>query len=323
MQKPTRSDMYSRRYKKRRRRLNGGKFFRFLLVVILLVLAVVAVVYLFGGKGAEPVPGPSTSIPAATPGLTPPVISASVSPSALAEPSVSPSALKTPEATPSSVAAATPTPGPTVKPGKANLGTETVPEGKKYAYLTFDDGPSPITPKVLEILREKNVKATWFVIGYMVEERPQMLKQIEADGHVIGNHGYSHVYKTIYASADAFGSDIQKGQKVIEEALGHDMSPLVFRFPGGSMRKNPEPFVNKLNELGYNYYDWNVLSGDGEVNKPTVEYLKERFLETLGEGKKKALVLMHDTYNKDALIEVLPFIIDTLREDGYEFRTLY
>ena len=102
-------------------------------------------------------------------------------------------------------------------------------KGIKVVYLTFDDGPTPNnTPRILEILKRNNIKATFFVIG----QNPDMYKQIVNEGHAIAIHTYSHEYKQVYASVDAFFADLYKLRDLIKEKTGVD--PKVTRFPGGS-----------------------------------------------------------------------------------------
>ena len=91
-------------------------------------------------------------------------------------------------------------------------------DGSKIAYLTFDDGPSlKATPLILDILNEYDIKATFFVLGSMAENNPDMLKRIHEEGHKIGNHSYSHNYKYIYKSVDNFLEDCKSFQKIIDD----------------------------------------------------------------------------------------------------------
>ena len=102
----------------------------------------------------------------------------------------------------------------------------------KTIFLTFDDGPSERTSEILEILREKNVKATFFVTGNASQKGQALMKQIVDEGHTIGIHTYTHEFRQIYASVSAFLDDFNKIYNLIYEATG--VKPKIFRFPGGS-----------------------------------------------------------------------------------------
>ncbi|NLD18248.1 MAG: polysaccharide deacetylase [Tissierellia bacterium] len=193
---------------------------------------------------------------------------------------------------------------------------------KKEVFLTFDDGPSSeVTEKVLDVLKEENVKATFFVIGKNVENYPEILKRIHEEGHGIGIHTYSHNYNEIYASPDALQRDIEACLKSIRNVLGEDFNTILYRFPGGSFRKNKEIFINRVEDLGYIYFDWNVLNGDAEGSNLTEDYLIKRFNET-SRGYNILLSLMHDTNAKQNTVNTLPRIIQQLRAEKYEFKSL-
>ncbi len=191
----------------------------------------------------------------------------------------------------------------------------------KVVYLTFDDGPSSkVTGQILDILKEKNVKATFFVIGKNVASQPEVLKRTFAEGHQIANHGYSHNYKLIYSNTTEFEKDINMGHDAIKNILGEGYVNNVYRFPGGSFG-NKANFKEKLVEMDYVYFDWNVLNGDAEGNNLTDEYLVKRFNET-SKGYHVIISLMHDTDAKSNTVRTLPGIIDKLIEEGYTFKTL-
>lgn len=191
----------------------------------------------------------------------------------------------------------------------------------KVVYLTFDDGPSSkVTGQILDILKEKDVKATFFVIGKNVQYEPDVLKRTFEEGHQIANHGYSHNYKLIYSNVDEFYKDLNKGHEAIKSILGEDYENNVYRFPGGSFG-NKAKFKDKLAEIGYVYFDWNVLNGDAEGNNLTDQYLINRFNET-SRGYNVIISLMHDTDAKSNTVRTLPGIIDGLKEKGYTFKTL-
>lgn len=205
-------------------------------------------------------------------------------------------------------------------------------DGKKIAYLTFDDGPSTeVTPKILDILKKNDIKATFFILGSMVEKSEKSkenLIRIVDEGHAIGNHSYSHDYNYLYpnrvADAGNFKSDINKAEESFKRVLGEDFSTRVLRLPGGYMSWDTKNIDNILEEK-YVYIDWNVLNGDGEgfdiSSSDLLERLKET-IEDLSGNDDTLVVLMHDTDAKETTVEYLQEAIDYLKELGYEFRTL-
>lgn len=195
-------------------------------------------------------------------------------------------------------------------------------QDRKVAYLTFDDGPSrKSTPAVLDILDKYNIKATFFVVGKMINENPDILKNINDRGHQIGNHSYSHDYNYLYKSADNFMADIYKTEKLIRSIIGNDFDSKIIRFPGGSFEKRKDPMKKAARDAGYNYIDWNALNGDAEGQKRNKSQLLNRLKETSA-GKKSIVVLMHDTDAKDTTVEYLSDGIDYLIKEGYEFDVL-
>lgn len=193
---------------------------------------------------------------------------------------------------------------------------------KKIAYLTFDDGPSPIsTPAILDILGEYNIKATFFVVGKMVVNYPDVLLRTREEGHAIGNHTYSHNYDYLYASTTNFLADLRKNEQALKGVLGTDFETKVIRFPGGSFGKKKAQMKKIVQDEGYNYYDWNALNGDAEGILMPKEYLIRRLKETY-KDEKDLIVLMHDTDPKTTTIESLRDIIDFLIGEGYEFSVI-
>lgn len=195
-------------------------------------------------------------------------------------------------------------------------------DGKRTAFLTFDDGPSKnITPQILDILKKYNVKATFFVIGRMAEDNKGLLKRISKEGHAIGNHTYSHDYRYIYDNTDNLMEDMDKCDRVLKDILGQDFYTRLFRFPGGTFGEKCRPFEEAVEKEGYRYIDWNALNGDAEgISIPGANLMK-RFLDTVG-CKNHIVVLMHDAGGKKTTVEMLPKAIEYLKSQGYEFRTL-
>lgn len=192
----------------------------------------------------------------------------------------------------------------------------------KIAYLTFDDGPSKVvTPQILDILKEYDVKATFFVIGYMAEKYPDILKMTYDAGHSIGNHTYSHNYGYIYRSPNNFLQDVETANQALKNLLGDEFSTNVVRFPGGSFGDSKNSTKSLLKSKGYNYFDWNSLNGDAEGVNLTKNQLLQRFKQTI-KNRDELIVLMHDTDQKVSTVEALPEMIEILLEKGYVFGVL-
>jgi peptidoglycan/xylan/chitin deacetylase (PgdA/CDA1 family) len=192
----------------------------------------------------------------------------------------------------------------------------------KVAYLTFDDGPSPvITPKVLSILDKYGIKATFFVVGSMADKFPEVLQQVRDGGHSIGNHTYSHVYDYIYRNSANFLADLTKAESTFKKILGDDFESDIIRFPGGTHAKYKWVSVKAAEAAGYRWFDWNTVNGDSEIPNPTPEYLMSRFLTTYG-NRDVIIILMHDTDSKQTTVDTLPMMIEHLINEGYSFGTL-
>lgn len=202
-------------------------------------------------------------------------------------------------------------------------------DNRKIAYLTFDDGPSQfVTEKILDILKDNNIKATFFVTGSSLEKNskaPEIMKRMVKDGHAIGNHTYSHDYNILYpqgvGNIDAFVQDINKNEEILKKILGKDFKCRVVRMPGGSMSWDVSELINKLNSTGYGSIDWNSLNGDAQGRKKNPEALLETLKNTVGD-KENVVVLMHDTDAKEDTYNFLQSAINYLIEEGFEFRTI-
>lgn len=198
---------------------------------------------------------------------------------------------------------------------------------EKIAYLTFDDGPNTsVTPKILDILKDKDIKATFFVIGKNVEEHPEIVKRAYEEGHYIANHGYSHNNANLYKNKENFINEIKKTDKAIGEAIGiEDYCSYVFRFPNGY--KSPQYKGKKkeaaklLSEMNYTYIDWNCLNNDS-IKKYTKEQLLNN-LKKCSKNKNTLVVLMHDTKDVSDSSTVLEDSIDYLKSQGYKFENFY
>lgn len=200
--------------------------------------------------------------------------------------------------------------------------------GDKVCYLTFDDGPNlSITPQVLDVLRRYDVKATFFVVGSLVESNFDVARRIVEEGHLLANHSYSHNYKNLYSSTESFMTEIQKTEELIKSVNNseEDSFPLI-RFPGGSYNagtyKEQKQIIKEyLNTKGYYYCDWNSLNGDAEGSRKDADGLFEYFKESTN-VEKPAVVLMHDAVTKQATVDSLARIIEYMSDNGYTFLRL-
>ena len=197
---------------------------------------------------------------------------------------------------------------------------------EKLAYLTFDDGPSPnVTPKILDILDEENVKATFFVIGKKVEEHPEIVKDAYYRGHYIANHTYSHDNHLLYQSEDSFLKELQKTEEAIRKAIGQeDYTSHLFRFPNGFMspcyKNQKQKMLPVLEEHGYTYLDWNALNSDS-IKKYTPYELFQNLKKTI-QNKATLVILIHDTKDVSDSSTILKESIEYLKKQGYIFRSL-
>lgn len=200
-------------------------------------------------------------------------------------------------------------------------------QGKKgVIYLTFDDGPtSSSTPKILDILEKKGVKATFFILNFD-ETGAELVKKEHEAGHTVAIHGYSHTYSEIYRSVDTYMNNITKLQEKIEKTIG--VSPTITRFPGGSSNTISRHYCAKIMttmayemvERGYTYFDWNVDSDDAGSAKSSDDVYRN---VTTHLSKDKAnVVLMHDFANNTKTIGALERIIDYGLENGYTFEAI-
>ena len=199
-----------------------------------------------------------------------------------------------------------------------------VPSGERVCYLTFDDGPSKNTPLILDILKNYNAKATFFVInsadiGY--------IKRIHDEGHTVGLHTASHNYAQIYSSTDAYFNDLQQISDKVESIIG--IRPTVMRFPGGSSNQVSAKYckgimtqlVTLVPQRGYSYFDWNISSGDADSTTPSYTYIRNNVLNN-ARNKNSICVLMHDASAKTTTVQALPEIIEGLANLGYRFEAL-
>lgn len=198
---------------------------------------------------------------------------------------------------------------------------------EKRVFLTFDDGPSKsVTPQILDLLKQEEIKATFFVLGKNVNRYPDITKRAYEEGHFIANHGYTHSYSAIYESIDSILDEYNRTEEEIRNAIGNpEYSSHLFRYPGGSVGgkykqiKKDAKAVLEENEIFY--LDWNALTKDAEGAK-TSEAQLENLANTVGE-KSSVVLLMHDAADKQVTCETMPAIIDFFKERGYQFKNIY
>lgn len=201
-------------------------------------------------------------------------------------------------------------------PGTFEAGEE------KVVYLTFDDGPSRNTERVLEILDRYQVKATFFITAQWPEYK-SMIKEAYDRGHTIGLHTYSHDYSVVYSSVDAYFQDLWAAGELVKEQIGY--VPCFIRFPGGASNTISANYsqgimsqlVSLVQEQGFQYYDWNASSGDGGVCT-TEELIQNSTSYT----QNKIMLLCHDSGAKDNTVEALPAIIEHFQSLGYTFKAI-
>lgn len=196
---------------------------------------------------------------------------------------------------------------------------------EKTAYLTFDDGPSERTKDILDVLDEYGVKATFFVIGNKNGDDTKLYKDIVDRGHTLGMHSQTHIYNKIYASTESFLEDYSQLFATIVNETGE--KPVLFRFPGGSnnvyMTRNgtSEGIKNEMETRGFTYYDWNVSAEDAKYKYISADDISRNVLEG-ARNKNLAVVLMHDSANKQTTVEALPAIIKGLEGEGFAIEKL-
>ena len=193
---------------------------------------------------------------------------------------------------------------------------EPAKSGKKV-YLTFDDGPSSNTDQILDILKDYDVKATFFVVGKTDERSVKAYQRIVEEGHTLAMHSYSHRYDEIYESKEAFARDLNSLQEYLYETTG--VWPRIYRFPGGSSntvsKVDMQELIEYLTDIGITYFDWNVASGDAVSRTLPAETIVNNCLSGI-EKQKESVILMHDASNKETTIEALPRIIEAIQEQG-------
>ncbi|MCM1186483.1 MAG: polysaccharide deacetylase [Lachnoclostridium sp.] len=196
--------------------------------------------------------------------------------------------------------------------GEVSSGTEE-DHPAHMVYLTFDDGPSIYTNDILDILDSYGVKATFFVVGKEDDASKEALKRIVEEGHTLGMHSYSHQYKQIYESVDAFAEDFNRIQTLLYDITG--VESVYYRFPGGSSNTassvNMQEFADYLKTQGVTFYDWNSSAGDATSQPISKEALVANSTKGV-ELRGTSIILMHDSADKYTTVNALPEIIENI-----------
>lgn len=198
-----------------------------------------------------------------------------------------------------------------------------IPEQEKVIYLTFDDGPSDHTPRLLRLLARYDAQATFFLVA-TPQCTDEMLQTIVAGGHSVGVHSLSHDFKTIYSSEDAFLEDLYAMQNLVREKTG--VTTTLMRFPGGSSNTVSRRYscgimsrlVEAVTEAGFRYFDWNVDSGDAAGCLDTERIYRNVIAGV--RGREQAVVLLHDVY--PCSVQAVERILAWGKRNGYSFRAL-
>lgn len=197
--------------------------------------------------------------------------------------------------------------------------------GGRVCCLTFDDGPSANTDRVLEILDRYGVKATFFVVGSSASTAAgqERMRKIAAAGHTLAMHSWSHDYKKIYASVDSFLEEFNSLYQYIHEVTG--VYPSVYRFPGGSIngydRGVYQEIIAEMTRRGFVYYDWNASAQDATVRpRPSADIAADCLR---GVGRELVVVLCHDSAARGTTVDALPAVIQGYQNAGYTFSPLH
>ncbi|MNW49393.1 Peptidoglycan-N-acetylglucosamine deacetylase [compost metagenome] len=187
------------------------------------------------------------------------------------------------------------------------------PKVKKVVYLTFDDGPSKYTNQILDILEEKGIHATFFVIGSQLDGHEQAVKDMHEAGNYVGLHSMTHSKKKLYdsGSSERFIKEFKQEQQLVSKITGQ--TPLLIRAPYGSKPQIDDQFLSDIAEAGFKMWDWTVDSKDwyyeGKPNRILQEVKRQVHRDT-------EVILMHE---KAQTVDILPKVIDYLHNKGYAF----
>jgi peptidoglycan/xylan/chitin deacetylase (PgdA/CDA1 family) len=213
-------------------------------------------------------------------------------------------------------ASPSPFPSPEASPEAANAASKpatwfSVNVDGPYIAMTFDDGPSPeTTPRLLDILKQRNIKATFFMIGQNAERNPAIVKRILAEGHEIGNHSWTHPQLSKLPD-DRVTEEINKTQNAIKDASGY--APVLMRPPYGAITARQKEWIEK--QFGLSVIIWSVDPFDWK--RPGASVIEQRILAGARPG---AIVLSHDIHKQT--VDAMPATLDALAAKGFKFVTV-
>ncbi|MGL4760918.1 MAG: polysaccharide deacetylase family protein [Sarcina sp.] len=207
---------------------------------------------------------------------------------------------------------------------------------EKEVFLTFDDGPSPNnTPKILNILKENDVHATFFVIGNFLKSNPDLQKVVREElmgGNAIGDHTFNHEYSELYPGNQVNVANYMKQDNetatLLKDLLGQDFNTRILRMPGGYMSRRyyNDPHLTDLNKAFDKEHitalDWNTETGDAETSgQLDVNKLVNNVKDSI-KGENQVVILMHDAGAKVDTVTALPALIKFFKDNGYAFKVI-
>lgn len=186
---------------------------------------------------------------------------------------------------------------------------------EKSIYLTFDAGyDNGYTEHILDVLKEHNIKAAFFVVGNLIKDKPELIKRMTKEGHIVGNHTFSHPDMSAISDKEAFKNELEKLEQAYKQATGKDMKKF-YRPPQG---KYSESNLQMAKELGYTTVFWSLAYVDWyEDDQPTKQTADEKLTKRLHNG---AIVLLHSTSETNS--EILDALLTEWEHQGYSFKTL-
>ena len=189
----------------------------------------------------------------------------------------------------------------------------------KKVYLTFDDGPGIESDKILDVLKDEGVQATFFVNGKDDDYSKKVYKRIVNEGHTLGMHSFSHLYDDIYSSKESFREDTKKEYEFLHKITGQ--YPKYYRFPGGSSSGKIQIPINELKEVlsefNLEYVDWNIISADSVNTLAEESEISNGIIQAVKEFDN-SIVLMYDVATRPNTVKALPTLIRTLKAQNYE-----
>ena len=189
----------------------------------------------------------------------------------------------------------------------------------KKVYLTFDDGPGIESDKILDVLKDEGVQATFFVNGKDDDYSKKVYKRIVNEGHTLGMHSFSHLYDDIYSSKESFREDTKKEYEFLHKITGQ--YPKYYRFPGGSSSSKIQIPINELKEVlsefNLEYVDWNIISADSVNTLAEESEISNGIIQAVKEFDN-SIVLMYDVATRPNTVKALPTLIRPLKAQNYE-----